>query len=106
MDADVMWPLQWSRPQLRTETLFSRMCCTMRLRASMEPSSVEDGNLATVGTCITGSTFASMEPSSVEDGNLSDVEQHVPVNVVASMEPSSVEDGNSERTKGWNTGGA
>ncbi len=36
--------LQWSRPQLRTETYGSRLVMSARLNASMEPSSVEDGN--------------------------------------------------------------
>ncbi len=86
--------LQWSRPQLRTETQeFSHQISHDR-PASMEPSSVEDGNnrmtrqtlrilrvlqwsrpqlrTETRGILARGCTriwFASMEPSSVEDGN-------------------------------------
>ncbi len=61
-------------------------------RASMEPSSVEDGNdnliLPSCPVCA-----ASMEPSSVEDGN-SVLTVETSIAFSASMEPSSVEDGN------------
>ncbi len=63
-------PLQWSRPQLRTETwrVCRRHCdwCT----ASMEPSSVEDGNASAFDVDSQAVAAASMEPSSVEDGNM------------------------------------
>ena len=40
-----VYALQWSRPQVRTET-FQRMTCKSDCRiASMEPSSGEDGNM-------------------------------------------------------------
>ncbi len=61
-------PLQWSRPQLRTETLQSPTGSTFRTLASMEPSSVEDGNVPE-GRQTAAQAGASMEPSSVEDGN-------------------------------------
>ena len=62
------------------------------VRASMEPSSAEDGN--DVGL-VTGEThaMASMEPSSAEDGN-SAVDSCGVGAADASMEPSSAEDGN------------
>ncbi len=41
-------PLQWSRPQLRTETRLMTWTTYSRLMASMEPSSVEDGNRAEI----------------------------------------------------------
>ncbi len=40
--------LQWSRPQLRTETSQQAAAAMEIFGASMEPSSVEDGNLAPV----------------------------------------------------------
>ncbi len=60
--------------------------------ASMEPSSVEDGN-AHVRVRPALELLASMEPSSVEDGNktISGMSYN---RLAASMEPSSVEDGN------------
>ncbi len=62
--------LQWSRPQLRTETLRVPALSFGPFLASMEPSSVEDGNKAVDGTTPSIPCPASMEPSSVEDGNL------------------------------------
>ncbi len=61
--------------------------------ASMEPSSVEDGNKAGLDNPYR-ICKASMEPSSVEDGNPIVSRSCLPVVKRASMEPSSVEDGN------------
>ncbi len=61
--------LQWSRPQLRTETSPQLSISQNPVFASMEPSSVEDGNVNTAGEQLIGIVRASMEPSSVEDGN-------------------------------------
>ncbi len=60
--------LQWSRPQLRTETGSGRCADRPEAAASMEPSSVEDGNVWPYWHAG-ASGDASMEPSSVEDGN-------------------------------------
>ncbi len=60
--------LQWSRPQLRTETQSAQSPLMTEERASMEPSSVEDGNHSDSHNTAT-KRVASMEPSSVEDGN-------------------------------------
>ncbi len=67
------WPitrskLQWSRPQLRTETRAVGGDGICSDDASMEPSSVEDGNRRKPACRVRG-VRASMEPSSVEDGN-------------------------------------
>ncbi len=61
--------LQWSRPQLRTETRKRHRDRLPPEGASMEPSSVEDGNInfPNVPAVVCP---ASMEPSSVEDGNI------------------------------------
>ena len=40
--------LQWSRPQLRTETTLATPISYFHFRASMEPSSAEDGNQTAV----------------------------------------------------------
>ncbi len=64
------WKLQWSRPQLRTETSDLPVFAAYVATASMEPSSVEDGNLVRVFTRAATPAAASMEPSSVEDGNM------------------------------------
>ncbi len=61
--------LQWSRPQLRTETHSARCTPCGTPFASMEPSSVEDGNTRLPLSVAVVSSLASMEPSSVEDGN-------------------------------------
>ncbi len=60
--------LQWSRPQLRTETRTLLSSPRSEVIASMEPSSVEDGNFSGMFGQAE-SKPASMEPSSVEDGN-------------------------------------
>ncbi len=44
-----IWLLQWSRPQLRTETAQAPRSKEFGSSASMEPSSVEDGNVANGG---------------------------------------------------------
>ncbi len=62
-------PLQWSRPQLRTETMAGDVITQPGLYASMEPSSVEDGNQLWQAHRGQQAAEASMEPSSVEDGN-------------------------------------
>ncbi len=62
--------------------------------ASMEPSSVEDGNVPEKMALI-DDVKASMEPSSVEDGNYGALEDALD-ELLASMEPSSVEDGNAQ----------
>ena len=66
--------LQWSRPQLRTETW--RDDCQVAdlwVRASMEPSSAEDGNQGLQVESPHVTEVASMEPSSAEDGNPADL---------------------------------
>ncbi len=60
--------LQWSRPQLRTETRVVGWRETPKRRASMEPSSAEDGDLM-CGQVHVVKHAASMEPSSAEDGD-------------------------------------
>ncbi len=86
--------LQWSRPQLRTETgRFTPRKLHHLPHASMEPSSVEDGN-DWARMASSAGRFASMEPSSVEDGNQR-LSSECGSDCSASMEPSSVEDGNS-----------
>ncbi len=110
--------LQWSRPQLRTETTPLPPWSAILQRTSMEPSSVEDGNVGDFGG-IYVQRVTSMEPSSVEDGNpppagpfssmLTVLQWSRPqlrtetagasgledAGWYTSMEPSSVEDGNS-----------
>ena len=63
-------PLQWSRPQLRTETIKAIIHALHKAEASMEPSSAEDGNESTATLGQGGTPAASMEPSSAEDGNV------------------------------------
>ncbi len=60
--------LQWSRPQLRTETSVTCRLPTALRPASMEPSSAEDGDLLAARQAKSES-LASMEPSSAEDGD-------------------------------------
>ncbi len=88
--------LQWSRPQLRTETQSVCSAAVQQSTASMEPSSVEDGNSGEI-LSQWHTTEASMEPSSVEDGNVVGCCTSADV-ACASMEPSSVEDGNKSAT--------
>ncbi len=86
--------LQWSRPQLRTET--SRVILTPR-RTVMLQWSGPQLRTETADTRCRGSRgfrIASMEPSSVEDGNTRGGEIRNVTPTPASMEPSSVEDGN------------
>ncbi len=54
---------------MRTETTDLVRLLAVRSSASMEPSSVEDGNENGSRT-VSPSLLASMEPSSVEDGNI------------------------------------
>ncbi len=96
--------LQWSRPQLRTETAQAGETQASKHLASMEPSSVEDGNgpnciapphlpsrlqwsrpqlrteTSTGRFIMRGWASASMEPSSVEDGNLRGIVLPEPLN--------------------------
>ncbi len=93
-----VWSLQWSRPQLRTETSIDMRALRGASEiASMEPSSVEDGNTIMILAEETHEV-ASMEPSSVEDGNLKLLAVVGYMCGLASMEPSSVEDGNARCT--------
>ncbi len=90
--------LQWSRPQLRTETRRTVCRVSNRFFTSMEPSSVEDGNLLQLQRDRAGRD-TSMEPSSVEDGNRIGA-CFAGLRDRTSMEPSSVEDGNTTRPQG------
>ncbi len=89
--------LQWSRPQLRTETGMVRTTERAQHRASMEPSSAEDGDAPAV-RLVRCRGCASMEPSSAEDGDGNDTATLNP-NIAASMEPSSAEDGDPMETE-------
>ncbi len=96
--------LQWSRPQLRTETGTLCQHSFGQSAASMEPSSVEDGNPSALLAHRALLKSASMEPSSVEDGNGPLVDRPRRSQVMASMEPSSVEDGNCCGVAGFGQG--
>ncbi len=72
-DGNPIWPrarkavwqsLQWSRPQLRTETRRNTRNRRRKRDASMEPSSVEDGNCEIVNrfgpasSCFNGAVLS------------------------------------------------
>ena len=61
--------LQWSRPQVRTETSRLHLQAAEGSPASMEPSSGEDGDQEQCLRSVRPVACASMEPSSGEDGD-------------------------------------